>query len=173
MIKLKEGCQIKRAYPYRISIALRSEVKWQIQELTGRGLTYPVESPHAHPIVRVAKRDGGLHICIDNCRLNAVTEPDAFQMRRADELRLQVANASYITVIGMLYGYRPEDESAQGCTTFVTHRVQYAWRLMPYGLHNSASSFQHAMNQILAPMQIMLVPTLMTSQRFRRHGKIM
>lgn len=36
-------------------------------------------------------------------------------------------------------------------SAFVTHQGQYAWRVVPYGLKNSASTFQRLMNELLTP----------------------
>lgn len=82
-------------------------------------------------------------MCVGYRQLNPVTEPDVLPMGRTDNLWLQVKNASYITVIDMLCGYwqMPLNESAQGCTAFVTHQGHYAWRVMPYDHHNSVSTF--------------------------------
>lgn len=152
-IRLREGCEPKRSYNYRVPLALQSEVTRQVEELVEWGLVYPTQSQSAHPIVCVTKRDGGMRLCVDYRQLNAVTQPDAFPMGRATELLYEVAGSSYITVIDMLRGYWqiPLDEEAQQHSAFVTHQGQYAWRVMPYGLRNSASTFQRLMNELLAP----------------------
>lgn len=152
-ITLQEGSEPQRAYPYRVPMAFRREVERQVHELEEWGLVYPVESSHAHPVVCVAKKDGSMRLCIDYRKLNAITKPDAFPMSRASDLLLEVAGANFISILDMLRGYWqiPMDEQAQYYTAFVTPQGQYAWKVMPYGLRNSASTFQRIINQILAP----------------------
>ncbi|XP_064482824.1 uncharacterized protein LOC135395659 [Ornithodoros turicata] len=152
-INVKTGAEPQKAYPYRIPMALRKEVEKQIHELLEWGLIYPVESKYAHPIVCVSKKDGRMRLCVDYRKLNAITEPDAFPMSQANEILCQVAGAKFITVIDMLRGYWqiPLEKNAEHCTAFVTHQGQYAWRVMPYGLRNSASTFQRVVNEVLLP----------------------
>lgn len=96
-IRTKDGAEAQRAYPYKIPMTLRKEVENQITELLEWGLIYPVESEFAHPIVCVAKKDGGMRLCVDYRKLNAITKPDAFPMGQATEILYQVAKAKYIT----------------------------------------------------------------------------
>lgn len=67
------GCT--RVHPYSVPIALREEVERQVTQLLEWGFIYPIDSPHAHPVVCVAKKDGSVRVCIDYMKLNAVTEP--------------------------------------------------------------------------------------------------
>ncbi|XP_064468593.1 uncharacterized protein LOC135380865 [Ornithodoros turicata] len=153
VIRIKPGEAPQRVYPYKIPMAYRKEVERQISELLEWGLIYPTESKFAHPIVCVSKKDGGMRLCVDYRKLNAITEPDAFPMSQSTEILYQVARARYITVIDMLRGYWQIrlDEESQQCTSFITHHGQYAWKVMPYGLRNSASTFQRTINEIMAP----------------------
>lgn len=116
-------------------------------------MIYPAESEFAHPVVCVAKQDGSVRLCIDYRQLNAITEVDAFPMNNATEMIWMVAMASYITVLDLTRGYWqiPVEERSQKFTAFVTNRGQYAWTVMPYGLKNSAATFQHVMNEVLQP----------------------
>lgn len=152
-IKIKAGEQPRRAYPYRVPMALVHEVERQVDELRDWGLIYPVESPHAYPLVCVSKKDGGIRICCDYRKLNEITEADAFPMSVPTDLLYQVANAKYITLLDMFRGYWqiPLDEDAQLCTAFTAPSGQYAWKVMPFGLKNAASTYQRVINGILAP----------------------
>ncbi|XP_042144967.1 uncharacterized protein LOC121835094 [Ixodes scapularis] len=151
-IKIKEGAARQPVHPYKVPMSFRKEVKRQVHELLAWDLIYPVESPHAYPIVCVSKKDGGLRLCCDYRKLNSITEPDAFPMSLPSELLLQVAKAKYITLIDMLRGYWqiPLDEQAQALTAFVTPVGQYAWRVMPFGLKNASATFQRIINGMLA-----------------------
>lgn len=152
-IKLVPNRKLRQSYPYKVSMAYRGEVDRQIQELLEAELIYPVESSFSHPIVCVAKKDGGMRLCVDYLQLNALTCPDAFPMTNVTETLLEVAKAEYISTLDMLRGYWqiPIDPESQVYTAFVTHGGQYAWRVMPYGLRNSSSTFQRLINSVIAP----------------------
>lgn len=137
--------------PYRVPVALREEVDKQVDQLLGWGFIFPVESNCAHPIVCVAKKDGTIRMCVDYRRLNAITEPDRYPMGDCTELLYSVARAKFITTLDMTRGYWQiaMDPKAQKLTAFATPRGLYAWRVMPFGLRNSAATFQRIMNEIL------------------------
>lgn len=151
-IVLKDGAEPRAGHAYKVPMAYRKEVERQVDELLEWGRIYPVESPHAHPVVCVAKKDGGLRLGCDYRRLNAITEQDAFPMSLPSEL-FRVAKANYISLIDMLRGYWqiPLDKQAQALTAFVTPVGQYAWKVMPFGLRNARSTFQRVISQVLAP----------------------
>lgn len=152
-ILLEEGFAPKSCRPYRVPAALQGEVSRQVDELLEGDLIFPCESPHAHPIVCVAKKDGSLRICVDYRRLNAGTVADAYPMALQQELIMRVGKARFITLLDLRRGYWqvPLAKSAQLLTAFVCPRGQFAWRVMPFGLRNAAQTFQRAMNELLLP----------------------
>lgn len=62
-----------------------------------------------------------------------------------------VGRANYITLIDLRRGYWqvPLAETSQLGTAFVSHRGQFAWRVMPFGLKNAAATFQRNMKALL------------------------
>lgn len=84
-------------------------------------------------------------------KLNEITKPDAFPMRLPTDLIYKVVKVQYISLLGMLRGYCQISlhEHAQAHTTYVTHVGQYALKVMPFGLRNSARTYHTAITQIL------------------------
>nr|XP_042902174.1 glutamate receptor U1-like [Parasteatoda tepidariorum] len=64
----------------------------------------------------------------------------------------QVSKAKYITLIDLLKGYwqLKLNPACQDLTSFVTHRGQYAFVVLPFGLGNAAATFQRTMNKVLS-----------------------
>lgn len=92
-------------------------------------------------------------MCIDYHQLNAVTEADSFPMGNMTELLYDLAKAKYITLLDMTRGYWQiaVEPASQKYRTFATPSGLNAWWVMPYGLRNSAATFQRIMNEVLRP----------------------
>lgn len=150
-VTLLPDAKLAKSYSYKVPIALRSEVERQVTQLLEWDFIYPIDSPFAHPIVCVAKKDGSVRMCIDYRKLNTVTEPNSFPMGNMTELLFDVAKANFISVLDMTRGYWQIalDDDSQKLCAFATPRGLYAWKVMPYGLRNSAATFQRVMNEVL------------------------
>ena len=101
----------------------------------------------------VEKPDKSIRICIDYRDVNRYTVVDAFPMTRVDTLLDKVGRCQYISTLDATSGYWqiPVHPDSVDKTSFVTHRGQYAWRVLSFGLRNAAATFQKTMNEILAP----------------------
>ena len=123
-------------------------VKSEIATLKEQGIVEdaPVDTTWAAPIVVVKKSDGGLRLCTDFRKLNAVTEPDPFPLPRIDDLLHKVGKAKFLTKLDMAKGYHAvkcDDESIpmtgfvvgqpnlEKCSRFFFHRH----RLLIAGIH--------------------------------------
>ena len=87
-----------------------------------QGIVEPSMSEWASPVVLVKKKDGTLRFCVDYCRLNSVSESDAYPMPRMYELIDHLGQAKYITTLGLTRAYWqvPLAESAKAKMAFVT-----------------------------------------------------
>ncbi|GBN31917.1 Transposon Ty3-G Gag-Pol polyprotein [Araneus ventricosus] len=151
-IRLIPGTERKKPYIYKIPESLKLEVDNQIAELESLGLIEPSEAEIAYPIVCVAKKDGSMRLCVDFRLLNAVTKPFDYLMENITDLINQIGHANVITCLDVLKGYWeiPLEEESRDFTSFKTHRAQYRWKVMPFGLRNAAASFQKVMNSALS-----------------------
>ena len=150
-IRLLPGTERKKPYIYKIPESLKPEVDKQIEELENLGLIEPSEADIAYPVVCVAKRDGSMRLCIDFRHLNSVTKPFDYPMENISELINRIGSANIITCLDVLKGYWeiPLEEQSRDFTSFKTHRSQYRWKVMPFGLRNAAATFQKVMNEAL------------------------
>ncbi|GFT67951.1 enzymatic polyprotein [Trichonephila clavipes] len=130
---------------------LKRKVDAQIDELLDLGLIEPVVSEIAHPVVCVHKKDGTIRLCIDFRSLNALTVPDSYPMQNMMEFNFLVGKKKFITVPDMLKGYWsiPVEDSSKHLTAFRTHRGQYQWNVLPFGLRNAAATYQRAMSKVV------------------------
>ena len=67
-----------RLPPYRLAHKSQEVLREEIQTLLNQGIIRPSTSPWAAPIVLVPKKDNTKRMCVDYCKLNAVTVNDPY-----------------------------------------------------------------------------------------------
>ncbi|GFU20699.1 retrovirus-related Pol polyprotein from transposon 297 [Trichonephila clavipes] len=151
VIKLNTEEETMKPKTYKIPENLKRKVDVQIDELLELGLIEPVVSEIARPVVCVHKKDGTIRLCIDFRSLNALTVPDAYPIQNMMELNFLVGKKNFITVLDMLKGYWsiPMEDNSKHLTAFRTHRGQYQWNVIPFGLRNVAATYQRAMSKVV------------------------
>jgi hypothetical protein len=58
---------------YRLSLKAKAEVKRQLADPVDKGFVWPSHSAWGAPVISVAKKNGGLQMCVDDRALNQVT----------------------------------------------------------------------------------------------------
>ena len=128
-----------RQAPYRLPYAHR---EWMKKEIEAMLWIEPSMSDWASPIILIEKKDGGIRFCVDYCKLNAVTQGDAYPMPRVDELLDQLGNSQYMTSLDLARGYWQVLSSRRtsirlplprlmACTTLKSCLLAYAGHLPP------------------------------------------
>ena len=64
----------------RIPPLMVEEVSAHVKEMLEAGSICPSQSPWCNAVVLVYRKYGGLHICIDFCKLNARTKKDSYPL---------------------------------------------------------------------------------------------
>ena len=84
---------------------LRTNVEKQIIELLEKDLIEASSAEIAYPLVRVAKKDGTIRLCVDYRELNAATKISPFSMQNSSNLMLKVGKAKHLTTLDLLEGH--------------------------------------------------------------------
>ena len=140
-----------RSHPYRIPPMWKDDVKAQIDKLLEWGIIRPSTSPWSSSIVTAKKKDGGVRICVDYRAVNAVTDPDPYQMPLIDEILEMLATAKFISKIDLTKGFHQIPINPSDCqkTAFCTPWGKYEYCFMPFGLRNGPAVFQRLMDSLL------------------------
>ena len=140
---------------YRLPYAYRDRVKKELDDMLKLGIIEPSASEWASPMVVVAKKDGALRICVDFCRLNAISKYDAYPMQRIDELVDKLGKARFVTTVDLTKGYWqvPIAEEDKPKTAFTTPFGLFQFTVMPFGLQGAPSTFQRMMDTLIRGME--------------------
>ena len=108
----------------------------------------------------VKKRDGSYRIFKD---LNKITVFDPEPMMSPDDIFLQLTGSQFYSTFDFCKGYWviPMAEKSKDFTTFVTSKGLMRFKVMPFGMVNSGSTFNRMVRKLLEGAQDMKVTLMM------------
>ena len=144
-----------RQPPRRVPLAHAEAEKQAVEDLKAKGVIRDSISPWASPIVLVAKKDGGVRPCVDYRKVNQLVKPEAFPLPRIQDCLDSVAGSSLFSTFDLTSGYFqiPVKKTDIPKTAFVCKYGHFEMTRMPFGLNNSASTFQRTMEMALQGLQ--------------------
>ncbi|MBW0494211.1 hypothetical protein O181_033926 [Austropuccinia psidii MF-1] len=115
-----------------------------------KGFIHTSSSSTGAPVLFVKKKDGGLHLCVDYCKLNAVTRKNKYPVPPMNQLVTTFNGSSIFSKIDLhdAYNLLRIKEGDENLTAFRTKYGSYEYLVMPFGLTNAPSSFQNLDNDI-------------------------
>ncbi|MBW0584776.1 hypothetical protein O181_124491, partial [Austropuccinia psidii MF-1] len=123
-----------------------------ISENVEKGFIRPSSSSTGAPLLFVKKKNGGLHLCVEYGKLNAVTRKNRYPVPPMNQL-LTVFNGSTIFSkidLCVAYNLLRIKEGNEHLTAFRTKYGSYEYLVMPFCLTNAPASFQKLLNDIFA-----------------------
>ena len=109
-------------------------------------------SPAGATMLFVAKKGGGLRLCVDYRGLNAITVKNRHALPLIDETLDRLVGAVIYTKLDMKDAYhRIRIKAGDECKTdFRTRYGHFEYLVMPFGLANAPATFQGYISQALA-----------------------
>ncbi|KAI8519844.1 hypothetical protein Bbelb_031010 [Branchiostoma belcheri] len=138
--------------PYRTPVHRRDALREQLSSMLEQDVIEPSTSPWASPVVIVTKKDGTPRFCVDFRKLNSVTVPDAHPLPRIDDTIDALAGSYYFSTLDMKSAYWqvPVHPADRHKTAFCTAEGLWQFKVLPFGLSNSAATYQRLVQLILA-----------------------
>lgn len=124
--------------------------KWVKQNLS-KGFIEASMAPWASPILFVKKPGGGVRLCHDYRKLNAMSRKDRFPLPLIDDIMTMVAGAGCITRLDVRQAFnrvRIEPDDVEK-TTFATPMGNFKQIVLPFGLTGGPATFQRFINLTL------------------------
>jgi len=116
-----------------------------------KGFIGPSAAPFSSPILMARKPGGGLRLCVDYRKLNAITRKDRYPIPLVDELMERISGAKIFTKLDIRQGFHRIrlDPESEDLTTFRTRYGTYKYHVVPFGLTNGPAAFQRFINDTL------------------------
>ncbi len=136
---------------YSVPLGIRDAVKKELEELEESGIIERSSSPWSSPLVPVRKPDGGVRLCVDYRKLNAITTREPYCMPTLEEMLERVGTGCVLSKVDLAKGFHqvavdPEHKE-KTCFTCPFGKFQYC--RMPFGLTNAPAIFQRLMDEVL------------------------
>ncbi|MBW0533052.1 hypothetical protein O181_072767 [Austropuccinia psidii MF-1] len=132
--------------PTHHAYTLRAYISENVEE----GFIQPSSSSTGAPFLFVKKRDGGLRLCVDYRKLNAVTRKNKYPVAPINQLLNLFNGSSIFSKIDLCGAYnllRIKDGD-EHLSAFRTQYSSYEYLVMPFGLTNAPASLQNLVNDI-------------------------
>ena len=109
------------------------------------------EAPYASPLVLVKKSDNTYRVCVNFKELNKITVFDPQPMMSPDDIFPRLAGSKIYSSFDFCKGYYgiPMQEESKDYTTFVCSRGLMRFKVMPFGIVNSGSTYNRMIRKLL------------------------
>src|SRR5260221_2200770 len=150
-INLEEGAKLFHRPIYSLSPPELTALREFLEENVWNGFICPSKSPWGSPVLFIKKKDGSLHLCVDFCTLNRVTEKDRYPLPLISDLLTSPAPARIYSKIDLKHAYHLVHiaKGDKPKTAFCMQYGSYEWQVMPFGLTNAPVVFQQFINKVL------------------------
>lgn len=135
--------------PRAIPVAIRDQVKLELDNLVRCGIISPVTepTPWVNSMICVRKKNGRVRICIDPSDLNKAIMREHYPMNSIEDIVTRLHGSKYFSTLDANMGYYQIklSKTSSMLTTFNTPFGRYRYLRIPMGLKCSGEVFQREM----------------------------
>ena len=119
------------------------------------GIVERSEAPYASPLVLVKKPDDSYRVCVNFKDLNKITVFNPEPMMSPDDIFPKLTGSQFYSTFDFCKGYWaiPMSEESKDFTTFVTSKGMMRFKVMPFGMANSGSTYNRMVRKLLEGAQ--------------------
>ncbi|XP_013404021.1 uncharacterized protein K02A2.6, partial [Lingula anatina] len=163
--------------PRSLPVAMREQVKKELDNLTKWKIITPVEEPTdwVSSMVCVRKKNGRVRICIDPADLNKAILREHYPINSIDDIVTRVNGSKYFSTLDANKGYFQIKltEKSSFLTTFNTPFGRFRYLRLPMGIKCASEIFQREMNTHfgnLEGVEIMMDDILVHGKSIEEHN---
>ena len=138
---------------YRHTAQEMDEIRKWVKENLLKGFITASSALWASPILFVKKPNGGIRLCIDYRKLNAISKKDKYPLPLIDDIiSMLLKGCEYITRLDVRSAFnriRMALDEDENLTTFATPIGNYKSKVLPFGLTGGPATFQRYINSTL------------------------
>ena len=143
-IKLDATISPVQHAPRRVPVALRDQLKAELDKMTEQGTIAPVTAPTpwVSSLVVVPKKNGMLRLCLDPKDLNKAVQREHYPLPTIEDVATRLHGARVFTKLDVRSGFWhiTLDNASSYLTTFNTPFGRFRWRRMPFGIPSAPNA---------------------------------
>ena len=155
-IKLDATISPVQHAPRRVPVALRDQLKAELDKMTEQGIIAPVTAPTpwVSSLVVVPKKNGMLRLCLDPKDFNKAVQREHYPLPTIEDVATRLHGAKVFTKLDVRSGFWHImlDNASSYLTTFNTPFGRFRWRRMPFGIRSVPEVFQRRMHELIEGM---------------------
>lgn len=159
-IELLDGAKPFYERPYLFGPELERKMRNELDRMIERKVIEPSKSSVASAVVPVIKPNGKVRLCLDSRKVNAITKRDHFPLPLMKQLFARMPKAKFFSIIDLKEAFwqvplsdepiRSQFANSRELTAFIVPgRGLYQFKVMPFGLSNSAATQCRLMHLVI------------------------